>query len=83
MASFGLATEKVLSDFALIRAGLNQARAGMERTLSILFGSFALLGAVSLFGFIFWVFSPFAATCCGSSSSAAVSARVKQLTPST
>jgi len=56
MASFGLATEKVLSDFALIRAGLDQARAGMEKTLSILFGSFALLGAVSLFGFIFWAF---------------------------
>ena len=54
MASFGLATEKVLSDFARIRTELDEADAGTDRTLSILFASFALLGAVSLFGFIFW-----------------------------
>lgn len=54
MASFDLATERMLSDFAVIRSEFDDATAGMDKTLSVLFASFALLGAISLFGFIFW-----------------------------
>ncbi len=54
MASFALAAERILTEFASIRRQFDQANAGMNRTLSVLFASFAILGAISLFGFTFW-----------------------------
>lgn len=54
LGSFGLATERVLSDFTRIMRLFDQANAGMGRTLTVLFASFAVLGAISLFGFTFW-----------------------------
>ena len=68
MASFGLATQKVLSDFALIRAGLGQRqrpawRGRFPSSLARLPFSERSPCSASSSG----LFSPFAATCCGSS----------------
>lgn len=58
LASYTLVAQKALSSFASIHKQLDQAEAESGRTFSVLFASFAVLGAVALFGLLFWtVFS--------------------------
>jgi methyl-accepting chemotaxis protein len=54
LMAFSLLTERALFDFADIERQFAQTNAGTSRTASILFAAFAILGALSLFGFVFW-----------------------------
>ena len=54
LTTFSLITERVLSDFANIGRQFEETTAGTRRTISILFAACAILGALSLFGFVFW-----------------------------
>jgi len=54
LTAFLLATERALGDFGDIERQFAQTNAGTSRTASILFAAFATLGALSLFGFMFW-----------------------------
>jgi methyl-accepting chemotaxis protein len=54
LTAFLLVTERALFDFADIERQFVQTNAGTSRTASTLFAAFAILGALSLFGFVFW-----------------------------